>query len=113
MKREYEFKLGYSIPRNYIEPPVSALTTIKAATLELETAVREDNELPVDEREIILTEIAVLEAQLGFSRLSPELIARFVNGVLKGSIIFAAGSIIKQAASRLADLLLAAMGWPQ
>ncbi|MEQ9505504.1 MAG: hypothetical protein RLO80_04485 [Hyphomonas sp.] len=112
LKREYEFKVGYSIPRNYIEIPENLLAPIEAAKQELETAVREDNELPNVEREIILTEIAILEAQLGVARLSSELIARFVNGILKGSAILAAGSILKQAASRLADLLLTAIGWP-
>tara|TARA_R110002020_G_scaffold83397_1_gene206680 strand:+ start:93915 stop:94316 length:402 start_codon:yes stop_codon:yes gene_type:complete len=112
LKRDYEFRVGYSIPRNYIEISESQAAPIVEATSAFKEAVRSDNELPDEARDILLCEIAMFEASLGAARLSPDLIARFVNGFLKGSIILVSGTVVKQAASRLADLLLNAIGWP-
>ncbi|KCZ55871.1 hypothetical protein HY29_09710 [Hyphomonas beringensis] len=111
LKREYEFKLGYYIPRNYVEMTDEQLEVLSAAKEDLKSSVNSDNELSEDDRTIALHEIAMFEASLGAGRFSSDLISRFVNGFLKGAIILSGGVMLKQAASRMADEILNAMGW--
>ncbi|MEO1101307.1 MAG: hypothetical protein AAFW65_05620 [Pseudomonadota bacterium] len=112
MKREFEFKVGYSIPRNYVELSDYDVTEVVNSASELKKAVVEDNELETRDREILLSEIAIFEASLGVARLSPELISRFVNGVLRGAIVLAASESIKKIAGDLTTKLFDLMGWP-
>jgi hypothetical protein len=111
MKREFEFKLGYAIPRNYIELTNTDRQKLVEKSSILETRVKEDNELTEDERAILLSEIAIFEASIGCARLSPDLISRFIASILKGAIVLGAGLILKKAADDLAEKLLQIMGW--
>lgn len=111
MKREFEFNVGYSIPRNYIDTSDIDLGEINESVAQFAKAVSEDNELDTVERDILLSEIALLEASLGFARLSPEIITRFVSGVLRGAIVLAASTTIRTAASNLAERLFKLLGW--
>lgn len=112
MKREFEFKLGYSIPRNYIELSKSDKEELAESASELKRAVEQDNEIESLSRDILLSEIAIFEASLGVPRLSAELISRFVNGVLRGAAIFSAGQVVKKIASDLIEKLFDILGWP-
>lgn len=111
MKREFEFNVGYSIPRNYLEIPEDVQADLTAANKALETSIVQDNELNDLDKKILLSEIAIFEASLGVERVSSELLARFVNGVLKGAIILSASEIIKNAASDLTAKLFSLLGW--
>lgn len=105
VKRKFELNLGYSIPRNYIEPSEIDAEILTPKLKSFEEAVRSDNEIEPDDRETILAEIAVFEASLGCARLSTDLIVRFVNGVLKGAFIFSASSLTKKIGSDLAETI--------
>ncbi|MBK8197886.1 MAG: hypothetical protein IPK75_05905 [Acidobacteria bacterium] len=112
MKREFEFKLGYSIPRNYLELSDVTRQEVSKTASALKLAVEQDNEIDPDSREILVSEIAIFEASLGVARLSPEIISRFVNGILRGAMILAAGEVVKKIASDLTKQLFDLLGWP-
>lgn len=111
VKREFEFRCGYAIPLNYIELPEDSRTELAEGTESLREAVAADNSIDPDDREILLSEIAIFEASIGATRLSSDLIARFVNGVLRGSIILAANAIVQECASILMRKILSLLGW--
>lgn len=111
IKREHEVKLGYSIPRNYRPLSDEEVNQLQESAEALKETIQKDNELSEEDRDLALYEIAVFEASLNSARLSPDLIARFVNGFLRGAVIQLSSALIKEAASRLADQLLNLMGW--
>ena len=111
IKREFELKCGYVIPRNYLELTADAKQDLNSGSEELHEAITQDNELSQEDKSILIAEIAVFEASLVAPKLSTELMHRFVFGVLKGSIIKVAGAIIQKLAARLADNIIKLMQW--
>ena len=111
LKKELEFKCGYVVPRNDILLGDGDTNRLSHLNKDLRQKVLQDNALDQDDREKLLAEIALFEASLGCARLSPDLLARFVNGVLKGATIAIAGALVQEAASALVGALLPLLGW--
>ncbi|MEL6475141.1 MAG: hypothetical protein AAFQ21_13745 [Pseudomonadota bacterium] len=112
MKREIEFDVGYAIPRNYLSLDEDDKHQVLQLTDDLKIAVQQDNKIVPEDREIILSEIAVFEASLGVARLSADLISRFVNGVLRQAAIVTASAAIQEIASSLMRKLFEILEWP-
>ena len=94
LKKEFELKCGYSISRNYDVFSDTDKDALKISVEEFQNVVEGDNELDADSKDILIGEIAVLEATLAAPRVSTELMNRFVTAILKGTIVSAAGTLV-------------------
>lgn len=89
----------------YVEISDNQREQIQSPLGELAEALRGSNELDEEDRQIILSEIAVFEATMAAPRVSTELVDRFVTGVLKGLILAVSTGLVATLAERLIDTL--------
>jgi len=106
LKKELEFRCGYSIPRNYNLLSTSDTKRLQSETDSFKAAIIESNDLDSDNRETLLSEIAIFEATIAAPRVSTELMNRFVNAILMGAIVTLAGTAITKSANALIDTIL-------
>lgn len=106
LKRSAEFTLGYQNSAPYISIPEADRSGIRSELAELTEQISGSNQIGDEQKQILLSEIAIFEASIVQPRLSADLISRFVNAVLYGAAMKLVGETAEQIADRLAGALL-------
>lgn len=79
--------------------------TVGSQLADLKEGVRGDNGIDQENRQIVLSEIAIFEASIAAPRVATDLIERFIKIVLKGAVVAMATAAVGVLAERLIETL--------